>query len=311
MPDSIEIENRARLSRTTCGWPKPEHDRAAVRRYWRDLHSPAISRRAGIYWYRHSPYDPVREDLFAAIDDIARGCPVAEQIQWQSDVVYRDEAGLAEFMRSPADPEVTALLLGDIELLVDKSTTYRAVDDNLHTYVDRTGDPTPQGPPAHPRYGVYFRARSAEPAFRDCLRSLARRWSETPGVLRVRLNLFDVPDMEAERAAGYPVKTHPLELQYQAWIDLVIDDDAIAGPLLRDVADLELATHLAAVHAYPVPAYYTFVWDGAPTIPGLRGYPAYQVLEAFGAENQRDPRMLEWMYGAVAHGAGAPLEAIR
>jgi len=26
--------------------------------------------------------------------------------------------------------------------------------------------------------------------------------------------------MEAERRAGYPVKTHPVEQQYQAWIDL-------------------------------------------------------------------------------------------
>jgi hypothetical protein len=305
MANAIEIENRARLSRTTCGWPKAEHDRHAVRSYWRDLHSPAISRRAGIYTYRHSPYDPIRADLFAPLGDIELDAPVTEQIQWQSDVVYLDDDGLTEFLGSPADPEVTALLLGDIELLVDKSTTYRAVQDNLHTYVDRTGNPLPLGPDPTPRYGVYFRSRTSEPEFRDCLRMLAERWSERPGVLRVRLNLFDVPDMEAERKAGYPVKTHPPELQYQAWIDLVLADDAAASALLTDFAELGLAGCVGTVHAYPVPAMYTFVYDGAPTLAGLRGVAAHQVAEAFDATNQRDPRLLEWMYGPVARPSAA------
>lgn len=310
MLDAIETENRARLSRTTCGWPKAEHDRLAVRRYWRDVHSPAISRRAGIDWYRHNPYDPVREDLLAPVGGISLSCPPHEQIQWQSDVVYRDAAGLAEFLFSPADPEVTALLLGDIELLVDRSTTYRAVDDNLHTYVDRTGDPAPQGTPAHPRFGIYVRSRSEQSSFRECMRGLSERWTQRPDVLRLRLNLFDVPDMEAERKAGYPVKTHPLELQYQAWIDLVIADEASARTLLTDAADLELDRHLAAVHAYPVPAYYTFVYDGAPTIAGLRGVAAHEAIAAFGARHQTDGRLLEWMYGPVAR-AGVADEAAR
>lgn len=295
MNDYVEIENRARLARTTCGWPKREHDREAVRRYWRDVHSPAISRRAGIYQYRHTPFDPVRTDLFAA-DGIDCTAPADAQIQWQSDVVYLDEDGLAEFVRSPADPEVTAQLLGDIEILVDKSTTYKAVGDNLHTYVDYTGDPAPQGPPTSPRFGVFLRSRVDESEFRDGMRALARRWSKADGVLRLRMNLFDVPDMEAERKAGYPVKTHPLELQYQAWIDLVLEDEQVARKL--DFGDF-----VSTVHAYPVPMIYTFVFEGKPTIPGLRGYAAWESIVAFGAENQQDKRLLEWMYGPVVHGA--------
>jgi hypothetical protein len=295
LTDFIEIENRSRLARTTCGWPKPEHDRDAVRRYWRDVHSPAISRRAGIYQYRHTPFDPVRADLFAPSAGIEFAAPADAQIQWQSDVVYLDEAGLGEFLGSPADPEVTAQLLGDIEILVDKSTTYRAVGDNLHTYVDRTGDPTPQGPPPSPRFGVFFRARVDEGEFREGMRALAERWSTADGVLRLRMNLFDVPDMEAERKAGYPVKTHPRELQYDAWIDLVLDDEAAAK-------SLDFGDFVATVHAYPVPMIYTFVWNGRPTLPALRGYAAYESIVAFDAGNQRDERLLEWMYGPIAKG---------
>lgn len=303
MTDWLEIENRAELARTTCGWPKPEHDRAAVRRYWRDVHSPAISRRAGIYQYRHSPFDPVRPELFGTVPGVELACPESEQIQWQSDVVYLDEAGMADFMTSPADPEVTAQLLGDIELLVEKSTTYKSVGDNLHTYADRTGDPMPLGPVPSPRFSVFFRQRAGEDEFRAYMLALARAWAEASGVLRVRMNLFDVPDMEAERKAGYPVKTHPVELQYNAWIDLVLEDEEAAAALFEVAGKAEAAEHIASAHAYPVPAMYTFVYGGRPTLAGLRGFAAVESIEAFGAENQKDPGLLEWMYGPIAGGA--------
>lgn len=294
MSDGQDIENRARIARTTCGWRLPHLDRDAVRNYWRDVHSPAISRRAGVYWYRHSPFDDVRADLFAPVDGIAFDCPADAQLMWQSDVVYLDDAGVQEFMHSPSDPAVTATILADIEMIVDRSTTYRSVGDNLHTYVDDTGDDVPIGPRRHPTYSVFFRSRAPEAEFRAAMRELAREWSRRDGVLRLRLNLFDVPDMEAERRAGYPVKTHPVEQQYQAWIDLVIGDDAVARQLT--FPDGPIGT----VHAYPVPALYTFVYDGAPTIIGLRGYAAHQAILGLGATHATEPALLEWMYGPVA-----------
>lgn len=303
MMDSIAIENRARLARTTCGWPRAGLDREAVRRYWRDVHSPAISRRLGIYQYRHSPFDPVEAALFAPTPGIVLDCRRDEQIQWQSDVVYLDESWLADFTASPPDPAVLGLLLGDIELIVDKSTTYRSVGKNLHTYADRSGDPIPLGLVPSPRYGVFFRQRNGvgEEDFRVALRHMAQQWSEHPGVLRIRMNLFEVPDMEAERKAGYPVKTHPVELQYQAWIDLVLDDPGVGASLLQ-LGGVALADLVSTVHAYPVPAIYTFVFDGRPTIAGLRGFPAHDAIRRLQAENQTDPRILEWMYGPIVHG---------
>jgi hypothetical protein len=304
--DAAEVENRATVSRTTCGWQKATLERQAVRHYWRDVHSPAISRRAGVLWYRHSPFDPVRVDLFDPHPGLEFSCPTDRQIMWQSDVVYLDEAAVGTFMGSPADPQVTALLLADIEMIVDRSTTYRSVGPNLHTYVERTGDPVPMGPTRHPSYGLFLRARHDDEAFRATVRALSERWSELPGVLRLRTCLFDRPDMEAERRAGYPVKTHPEADQYQAWIDLVVDDDTIATGLLTQVADLDVADTVSTVHAYPVPATYTFVYDGAPTILGLRGFAAHQAIAALGADHAVDPRLLEWMYGPIA---GRPVSA--
>jgi len=305
MTSPADIENRAELSRTTCGWRKAGLALEDVRRYWRDVHGPAISRRAGVYQYRHCPFDPVRADLFNPVAGVEFTCPGDQQIQWQSDVVYSGEAGLGEFVRSPADPDVTAQLLADIEMIVDKSTTYRSVGGNLHTYLDRTGDPTPQGPVPAPRFGIFFRQRSGEEEFRAVLRALAQRWSEASGVLRVRMNLFERPDMEAERAAGYPVKTHPAEQQYQAWLDLVLERDDVARSLISDSDGVDYQASIAAIHAYPVPAIYTFVYEGRPTLVGLRGYPAHEAIHALGAEQAKDNRLLEWMYGPVVQGATA------
>jgi hypothetical protein len=293
------IENQAGICRVTCGWKKADLPLEVVRRYWRDVHSPSIARRAGIWDYRHFQYDPVATDLFAPVPEIALTAPDGEQLMWTSDVRYRDDAALARFAQSPP-ADVLPGILGDIDLIVDQSTTYKALGTNAATLVDRTDTATPMGKPRRPTYQVFFRQRGDEAPFRAALTALATAWAEREGVLRVRLSLFDVPDMEAERKAGYPVKTHPVERQYQAWIDLVVERDEDARDLLA--AYPALADHVHTVHAYPVTMLCTFNYAGRPTFAGLRGFPAWDALTALGGLHQARPEILEWMYGDIARG---------
>ena len=298
---STEIENAAGLARVTCGWKKPQLNIDDVRLYWRDAHSPAIARRDGLYEYRHFQFDPVRADVFPHVKGIEHQCDPAAQLMWVSDVRYRDQAGLEAFGRSP-DPDVRAQILADIDLIVDRSTTYLVLGANGRTLVDRTGA-LPQGPVATPTYSIFLRRRGDELAFREAVGRLAQRWANTPDVRRLRLALFETPDMEAERKAGYPVKTHPPEQQYQAWIDLSFEGGGDPRAL-ADTADLDgVAAHIAEMHVYPTRVVYTSNYAGRPTLVGLRGYPAYSAIRALGAEHQKDPGLLEWMYGAVAHGS--------
>ena len=125
---------------------------------------------------------------------------------------------------------------------------------------------------------------------------MAQRWANAPGVQRVRLSLFEIPDMEAERKAGYPVKTHPADLQYQAWIDLVLDSESAAKGLVQSSDSREISV----IHAYPTPDAYTFNVQGRPTLIGLRGYLALKAIRSLGADHQRDTQLLSWMYGDVA-----------
>ena len=294
-----EIENRAGITRVTCGWKLPQLSLDWVRCFWRDVHSPAIARRAGVYDYRHSQFDDVRSDVFRPVAGVDYHCPAGEQLMWLSDVRYVDETALAVFGHSP-DGEVKRLLLADIDLIVDRSTTYKSVGQNTRTLLDSTGIAAPQGAVQSPSFAVFFRQRSAEPQFRNFLRQLAARWASAAGVRRVRLTIFDAPDMEAERKAGYPVKTHPVEQQYQAWIDLVVEDTAVATDLLGGAGTAQQSQHLATVHAYPVRVVYTSVYAGHPTIVGLRGYAAYEAITALAAANHLQTPLLEWMYGRPA-----------
>ncbi|MBT4740313.1 MAG: hypothetical protein HOO09_08015 [Rhodospirillaceae bacterium] len=294
-----DVENKAGLCRITCGWKKPELPIDWVRLYWRDVHSPAIARRAGLYDYRHYQYNPVRDDVLAPIEGIEYNAPPLEQLMWTSDVRYRDEAALAIFDKSP-EGKAKSDILGDIDIIVDQSTTYRAVDENAVTYVDDTGIAMPQGSYASPTFALFIRSRSSEEQFRSCLRQIAEAWSKKTGVLRLRLSLFDAPDMEKERKAGYPVKTHPVESQYQALIDLSLDTEARGQTLVGDNDGIDYAAQISTIHTYPVRVIYTSNYNGKPTLVGLRGYPAYQALTALDAENQRQTSLLEWMYGDVA-----------
>jgi hypothetical protein len=296
------VENAAGLSRATCGWRLPGLELEAVWNYWRDVHSPAISRRAGIHVYRHVRWAPVDASLLAEIPGVTTTAPENAQLQWMSDITYRDEDDLARFYKSPADPQVVSKILGDIEMIVERSTTYLSLRPNISTLSDRRSEPR-QGPPKTPYYGIFLRQRDEDGAFRAGVRDLAAQWSATEGVSRVRFSLFERPDMAADRGAGYPVKTHPPEQQYQALVEVETEREAVTRLLGKGKAAALLAAAAREAHAYPVAAAYTFVWDGVPTIAGLRGYPALQAIDALGAEHAVDGGLLEWMYGPVVHGA--------
>ena len=297
----IAYENEAGICRVTAGWKKPHLPLELVRPYWRDAHSPTIARRAGIWEYRHYPLDPVRADLVPALAGIDMAPPPDAQLMWLSDVRYRDSAGLEAFGLSPP-PDIRAHILGDIEMIVDLSTTYVVLGENGVTLADRTGDAAPLGPPRRPGFALFIRQRGEEASFRAAVRAFAAALAGDGDVYRVRLSIFEVPDMEAERRSGYPIKTHPQPQQYQAWIDLAIErEDALYGLLQRHEA--AMGGEIAALHAFPSPAVYTFNYRGRPTLAGLRGYPAHEAIRNLQAIHQKQPELLSWLYGAAAQDA--------
>ena len=88
-------------------------------------------------------------------------------------------------------------------MIVDRSTTYLVLGANVHTVKDETHQPAPLGLVTASTFSLFIPSRGEESEFRARLTALVQDWAERPDVLRVRLSLFEVPDMEAERKAGY------------------------------------------------------------------------------------------------------------
>ena len=308
MNDIAAIENRATISRTTAGVyryhgvdPVAE-DR--LHRYSRDVHSPAIARRPGIHLYRHLSWGAVYPGFLPAVAGIRYDGTEEKRVTGAGHLDYLDQRALNAFYQSP-DPEVRDRLLADLHILggaPGRTTTYRTTAGNAFTFLDSTDDPAPQGVPAIPRYGVFLRARDSGPEFRATVCALARAWSRTAGVRRVRMHLFDAPDMSVESAHGYPVHPAPPDEHYQGWIDLVVDEKSLGATLPMEPEGRQLIAQIREIHVQPVEVTYTYVWAGVPTVVGLRGFPAWKLITELLADNQLDPTLLRWMYGPAVDG---------
>ncbi|HEY6455452.1 MAG TPA: hypothetical protein VIY90_09260 [Steroidobacteraceae bacterium] len=296
----MDTENKAPVIRVNCGHSSEARSLASVRRYQRDVHSPAIARNPGIYEYCHFSFDPIRPHIFASVGGIEFDCPKGEQFNSVAATLFLSEEDHARSIASPPD-DVRPLLVADVPLIQKWTAPFFAEGPNGgHTYIDTTGIAVPQGPPTHPAFGLFLRQRSDANAFRECVSTMARRWSAHSDVRRLRLTLLK--SNEAKQAAGdYAIKgiASTNHHMFHAWIDLVIDSERNAMQLLSKEDAKAIRPYVSAFHVYPVAERYTYVYAGRPTLVGLRGYAAYQAINEFHAANERDPRILRWMYGPV------------
>ena len=126
---------------------------------------------------------------------------------------------------------------------------------------------------------------------------IARPLSTQDEVMRLRLHLLE-PFDESENSS-YVSHDWAKEKHYQAWIELMLQNEAARKQLF---SSNEHAKFIKAIHTFPIVARYTMVYDGKPTIVGLRGFPSVQTIEQASAENQKSPELLEILYGDVVRG---------
>ncbi|HEY6455450.1 MAG TPA: hypothetical protein VIY90_09250 [Steroidobacteraceae bacterium] len=296
----IAIENSAPIRRVNCGHSSDKHSLSSVRRYQRDVHSPAIARRPGIYEYRHFSFDSIRPHLFAHADGIELDCRVDEQINSLASVLFANAADHALSLAYPPD-ELRPLLVLDNAMIQKWAAAYDSDGPAAaHTFIDTTGIAVPQGPPARPSFALLLRQRSDVSAFRECVSSFVQRWAAHANVRRLRLTFIDAAQ-DTKSNGDYAMRNMMAEqkLWHHAWIDLVLDSEHVAMQLLSKEDAKAIRPYVSALHVYPIAERYTYVYAGRPTLVGLRGYAAYQAIEEFHAANEGDPRILRWMYGTV------------
>lgn len=119
-------------------------------------------------------------------------------------------------------------------------------------------------------------------------------------MLRLRVDIF-APYVETPSSPEAVSHAWDPDKRYDATIDVAVSDatDVAAFFASSNIS----ADKVTAVHAYPVREIYTLVYDGKPTLVGLRGYAAMQAIEEANAEFQKSSQVLKFTYGPVVDGA--------
>ena len=266
--------------------------------YWRDVHGPLAARSVPHFQYwQHHLAAPDPRLLPGSIPEGGIAVEVAQSAQVE---------GLAEssFTSAEAFGNMDAGTASD-ELMLDEQNLFKGVyihgsaQGNTRTLIDREPDGAPQG-----RLDAYYAIlllAANESGDKTAFRSLVT--DRVAGVLanaaqavKVRYHLFepyagswDTPSVDNDRTQ---------QQAYDAWIELGFTDrDAARAALARVGNHLASPGSIHALHAYPVREKYTLVYEGRPTLAGLRSHAVASLIDAVGADNQRSLPVLRILHG--------------
>jgi hypothetical protein len=287
--DVAEVENAAPYAMTAFGWWRSDLPAEINNSYWRDVHGPLAARIPGFYQYRQLHLDRPVIGLLGSNE------VTAEPVEGIAQELFLTSEDIQTFV---SHPFVTTYIFNDEQNLARRNATLSSLPGAARTFRDVTDEATPQGPPPHPSYVVLLqRTDGADRAdFHHQVERLARGWGDQEGVLRLRYTPLEAYDENGWRSPG--VDHHWDERQqYQAWIEIVVDDLARLSTL--PVINREVTR---TVTVQPVRAIHTIVFQGRPTEVGLRGWPAVQTIRAAAASNQQDPELLRALYGDIVDG---------
>lgn len=286
-------------------WWKPGLDPELARRYWREIHGvmgtwalwkmvpgaePEAASELVMSDMGQLHPERARVNPFSPVDGIDFLWPEENQpglliwAYYPNEEAYRTFKALIEsFPEAPRE--------NDNAFLTERYAQYWG---RAQTYLDETGEGTPQGAVPKPTFSVWFRRREGTSleAFRAYMHQLANRWSAIDGVVAVRQ--WDVENPVWQDPESRPISV-PAEQQWETIVDLTLANEEIAEGLFDDA--LDHAAHLSAVSTLRIMERYRFVRGGKPTNVGIRGYSAVKLINDVGATFQNDPAVLKFVYG--------------
>jgi len=295
----VATENQAKVVATFFAWWRSDIPIDLSYKYWRDVHGVWAARTPGMYQYRQLRLDPVDPTMLSTLNDIELDLPTEDQPNGIAHIAY-SSAFMANLLRQPFALKQAN---EDDGYFVSRNTYQRAVLPLSRTYVDKTDDPHRNGFVERPRYVLAFIKNKdvSDEDFSDYLvNMLCKPWSQQHDVQRLRLERLE-PHVNAPTSPQGVSHTWTENKQYQAWIELELSEGISLSSLFDNSTNH--SKHVSAIHAYPVKEVYTIVYGGKPTLVGLRGYPAVQIIEAVGADFQKSQPVLKFTYGAVINGA--------
>ena len=247
--------------------------------YWRDVHGPLCSRLPGLGFYVQHHFS---REHSANLWGFASGVkPIDFVLDGAVEIGFANVEDMAAF--STASP----ILFGD-EVNVFGWDAAFFLPNGSRTFVDQQVDGVPNGPDRLHRLHVYMHG-SLDASFRAWATGLADQLGSNHAVRKLRLHLPETFD-NANPQPPSPVDHFVIESMAKLAIMEIGFDSALSARQFFETDAYKAtlagqAEYVKAMKVVLVTGVYTFVRDGQPTIAGLRGSRAAEIIERVGATN--------------------------
>jgi EthD domain-containing protein len=255
--------------------------------YWRDVHSTLCSRLPGLGFYVQQHFDR---------NHTANLWPLASGVRAITAVLDGSaELGFANLEDQATFAAAGTILYGDEANFIGEAVAY-SLPNGSQTYVDHEEDGARNGADRYHRVHVYMNRKPGKAA-NDWLAETSAELARSEAVQKWKLHLPEPYSNE------YPAPPSPN-------VNHIVGDDRLnlavaevafespraarqffATPAFQKVLAFQ-AQHVDALGAYLVKGFYTFVRDSRPTAAGLRGSRPAELIEAAGAANQLEDKVV-------------------
>ncbi|MHC1559130.1 EthD domain-containing protein [Actinomycetospora sp. C-140] len=251
--------------------------------YWLNAHVTLPPRFPGIssVWLHTTPG---AASLWPAVDGVSMTPDPEDTFDGVPEATFPTMDDLQEFIKA------SRVQMEDGINFLSQEIGYAALGANSTTVRDTT-DPAPDGTDGHVRHLVFLRKRPeiAVEEFRARLDDgLVPALADAPEIRKLRRHLFEELDITLDHPGV--TMTKPLERQYQAMIEVVVDDEDAFARFAASEAYTAVATQLAAlcsaVHPARVARCITTKHDGRITLAGVRGIGVADIIRKAGATSQ-------------------------
>ncbi|MCW2757647.1 MAG: ethyl tert-butyl ether degradation EthD [Nocardioidaceae bacterium] len=254
--------------------------------YWLNAHVTLPARFPGIssVWLHQTSH---ADATWPTVEGVSAVPPEEDQFHGVPEATFPTFEDLAAFQAA------SRVQMEDGINFLSQMIGYAGLGANARTLVDDT-DPAPDGTDTLVRHLVFLR-RTPEQSVADFRtwvdEVLAPALAGMPEVRKLRRHLFEELDITLDHPGV--LMTKPADRQYQAMVEVVVDDEAALAALAASPAWDQLASDLAtrceAMHAARVTRCITTKHDGAITLAGIRGVRVADVIRRLDATSQTMP----------------------
>jgi len=251
--------------------------------YWLNAHVTLPPRFPGIssVWLHKTS---LADSFWPAVDGVSMHPDVEDTFDGVPEATFPTMDDLQSFIKA------SRVQMEDGINFLSQEIGYAALGANSATVRDAT-DPAPDGTDAYVRHLVFLRKRPEAPVaeFRAWVdETLVPGLAASDEVLKLRRHLFEELDITLDHPGV--TMTKPLERQYQAMVEVVVEDEVAFARFVGSGAYRAVATGLArrcaAVHPARVQRSITTKHDGRITLAGVRGVAVADLIRKLGAVSQ-------------------------